>query len=217
MFYQRHMSSAFHSLSHRYSLPSDEMWSQREEKKSGGGGKSNIAWMFKRGDGGEGIMETKVLRNAVNVATANIYGGIIRCRSTGRYVLVQGRSSGKWSFPKGHKNSAEESPMDCVSREVGEETGCDILPAASKAVPLHVGYYYLFEVDEEFELKPRDVNEVGSFGWFSVEEMGRLSLNVDANKYYREWLRKGGGGELAGGRETDGVAYTTRLTKIKKY
>jgi len=196
------------------------MWTQKEEKKSSGGGKNNVAWMFKRGDGigdsggsggGGGIMETKVLRNAVNVATANIYGGIIRCRSTGRYVLVQGRSSGKWSFPKGHKNSAEESPMDCVSREVGEETGCDVLPAASKAVPLHVGYYYLFEVDEEFELKPRDVNEVGSFGWFSVEEMSRLSLNVDANKYYREWLRKGGSGG-----DGDGVAYTTRLTEIKK-
>ena len=211
MFYQRHMSSAFHSLSHRYSLPSDEMWTQKEEKggrRVGGG----LQWMSKKEDGLDsgGIMETKVLRNAVNVATANIYGGIIRCRSTGRYVLVQGRSSGKWSFPKGHKNSAEESPMDCVSREVGEETGCDVLPAASKAVPLHVGYYYLFEVDEEFELKPRDVNEVGSCGWFSVEEMSRLSLNVDANKYYREWLRKG----CSGG--DDGVAYTTRLTKIKK-
>ncbi len=201
MFYNRQVSSPFHSLSHRYSLPSDEMWSQKEEKKSGGvGGVRSSNWLTK------GVQETKVLRNAVNVATANIYGGIIRCRSTSRYVLVQGRSSGKWSFPKGHKNSAEESPMDCVSREVGEEIGRDVLPSPSKAVPLHVGYYYLFEVDEEFELKPRDVNEVGSCGWFSVEEMAKLSLNVDANKYYREWLCKSGGD----------IMYTTRLTKIKR-
>lgn len=199
MFYNRQVSSPFHSLSHRYSLPSDDMWSQKEEKRSGGTRSSQ--WLTK------GVQETKVLKNAVNVATANIYGGIIRCRSSGRYVLVQGRSSGKWSFPKGHKNNAEESPMDCVSREVGEEIGRDVLPSPSKAVPLHVGYYYLFEVDDEFELKPRDVNEVGSCGWFSVEEMGKLSLNVDANKYYREWLCKSGGGD---------VVYTTRLTKIKR-
>ncbi len=202
MLYNRQVSSPFHSLSHRYSLPSDEMWSQKVDKKNGCGGSIRGGnWLMK------GVQETKVLRNAVNVATANIYGGIIRCRSTSRYVLVQGRSSGKWSFPKGHKNSAGESPMDCVSREVGEEIGRDVLPSPSKAVPLHVGYYYLFEVDEEFELKPRDVNEVGSCGWFSVEDMAKLSLNVDANKYYREWLCKNGGSD---------VAYTTRLTKIKR-
>jgi 8-oxo-dGTP pyrophosphatase MutT (NUDIX family) len=203
MYYNRHMSSPFQSLSHRYALPSDDMWTQKEEKKGCG----KFTWNSKRDDVMVmGVKETKVLRNAVNVATANIYGGIIYCRSTSRYVLVQGRSSGKWSFPKGHKNGAEESPMDCVSREVGEEIGCDVLPSPSKAVPLHVGYYYLFEVDDEFELKPRDVNEVGSCGWFNVDELAKLNLNVDANKYYRECLRKG----------EDEVSYTTHLTKIKK-
>ena len=129
---------------------------------------------------------------------ATIYGAIIRATNSGRsragldtlsaaglpvadrVALIQGRRSGKWSFPKGHANTGE-SPFDCVVREVGEEIGFDALPAPCGAAALHVGYYYKFEVPFEFQLAPRDLDEVCAAGWFTVGEIRRLPVNVDVS------------------------------------
>jgi 8-oxo-dGTP pyrophosphatase MutT (NUDIX family) len=110
---------------------------------------------------------------------AKVYGAIIRSPSN-RYVLVQGRQTEKWSYPKGHPNRFE-TPFECVGREVAEEIGIDSLPVPKRGIPLRVGYYYLFDVEEEFPLKPRDTAEVMNAGWFTVEEMLRMRLNVDAS------------------------------------
>ena len=118
--------------------------------------------------------------------TATIYGAIICTTNdinTRKYAIVQGRRSGKWSFPKGHANPGE-TPFECVVREVAEEIGCDRLPAAPAAgVPLHVGYYYVFPVGAEFELKPRDTNEVETAGWFTIDEMRKMPVNVDISRF----------------------------------
>jgi 8-oxo-dGTP pyrophosphatase MutT (NUDIX family) len=112
---------------------------------------------------------------------AEIYGAIIKSVNN-RYALVQGRKSGKWSFPKGHANPGE-SPFDCVVREISEEIGVDRLPMPITSMPLQVGYYYLFNVNQEFELKPRDIGEVMNVGWFTKEEIASLQVNVDLNKF----------------------------------
>lgn len=111
---------------------------------------------------------------------ATIYGAIIRATNSGKVAIIQGRRSGKWSFPKGHANTGE-SPFDCVVREVGEEIGFDALPAPRAAAALHVGYYYIFDVAAEFQLAPRDLDEVCAAGWFTVEEIRRLPVNVDVS------------------------------------
>lgn len=110
---------------------------------------------------------------------AKVYGAIIRSPNN-KYALVQGRHTEKWSYPKGHPNRFE-TPFECVGREVAEEIGIDSLPVPKKGIPLRVGYYYLFDVDEEFPLKPRDTEEVMNAGWFTVDEMLRMRLNVDAS------------------------------------
>jgi 8-oxo-dGTP pyrophosphatase MutT (NUDIX family) len=114
-----------------------------------------------------------------------IYGAIIQATETGRFALIQGRQTGKWSFPKGHVNRYE-TPFECVCREVAEEIGKDSLPSPLYAVPLRIGYYYYFNVSQEFELAPRDTLEVMNMGWFTLDEMRSMRLNVDASTYLRE-------------------------------
>lgn len=112
---------------------------------------------------------------------AEIYGAIIRSIHN-RYALVQGRKSGKWSFPKGHANTGE-SPFDCVVREIGEEIGIDRLPMPTTSLSLQVGYYYIFDVKEEFSMNPRDTNEIMNTGWFTKEEIKSLLVNVDLSRF----------------------------------
>lgn len=118
---------------------------------------------------------------------AEVYGAIIHCRATGAFCFVQGRRTGKWSFPKGHLKESNESPFECVTREVGEEIGYDELPTPLRGMPLRVGYYYMFEVPYEFALAPRDTNEVGEAGWFTLEQMRQMNMNIDAS-FFRTLL-----------------------------
>lgn len=113
-----------------------------------------------------------------------IYGAILQSQTTQRYALVQGKQSGKWSFPKGHINRFE-TPLECVVREVREETGIDNLPRPLQGVSLEVGYYYAFSVDNEIPLIPSDINEIQSTDWFSITEMQQLSVNVDVSGFLR--------------------------------
>ncbi len=48
--------------------------------------------------------------------------GTICISNEGRVLLVRGRLSGKWSFPKGHMEPFE-SGNECALRELFEETG----------------------------------------------------------------------------------------------
>lgn len=112
-----------------------------------------------------------------------IYGAILHS-STGKYALVQGRLTGKWSFPKGHVNRFE-TPFECVGREAAEEVGVDSLPSPQRGIPLRIGYYYLFETASEITLSPRDSKEVVQAGWFSPEEMRNMNLNIDASTFVK--------------------------------
>jgi 8-oxo-dGTP pyrophosphatase MutT (NUDIX family) len=91
---------------------------------------------------------TKSHRQRPLPGRAEIYGAIIYCPQTRRYALVQGKQTGKWSFPKGHVNRFE-TPLECVVREVHEETGVEHLPPPLQGLSLDVGYYYCFEVTAE--------------------------------------------------------------------
>lgn len=54
-----------------------------------------------------------------------VYGAIIVNRQRAEWLMVKGRTSGRWSFPRG-KADAEETGEACAVREVLEETGLDI-------------------------------------------------------------------------------------------
>ena len=124
------------------------------------------------------------------------FGGIIRVKSIEyygeyEYMLVQGRSSGKWSFPKGHSKRGE-TPLECAKREIEEETG---IPSSLLTNPIHFmklagGKYYIFELTERMLFNPKDSFEVLQTRWVRIEEMRGLTLNagiqqfIDRRKYF---------------------------------
>jgi 8-oxo-dGTP pyrophosphatase MutT (NUDIX family) len=113
-----------------------------------------------------------------------IYGAIFKSKN-GKYALVKGRETGKWSFPKGH-SMIHEQPIDCVLREVGEEIGLDTLPIPNKFSKLYIGEYYYFEIDDEFPLKTRDNLEVVETCWATLDEMKKMKINVDVSAFIRK-------------------------------
>ena len=109
--------------------------------------------------------------------------------NTNRILLVKGRRSGKWSFPKGHKQRSE-SYLDCAMRETEEETG--ICLRGRKHIACHklsVGEYYFFEMDDELAPFVGDNAEVEEAGWFALSEIKKLSCNVDVNHFVERIYR----------------------------
>ena len=115
-----------------------------------------------------------------------IFGGILCTHHSGvkEYALVQGRYTGKWSFPKGHSNEGE-MPIECTRREVWEETGIETLPDPVEYLKIGYGYYYLFILPSKYELFPHDTNEIIKTAWVSIEDMKSMELNADVNQFVR--------------------------------
>jgi 8-oxo-dGTP pyrophosphatase MutT (NUDIX family) len=119
-----------------------------------------------------------------------VYGSIC-ISAANRILLVKGRRTGKWSFPKGHKQRWEGF-LDCAKRETMEETGIDL--GDKKYIACHkmsVGEYYFFEVDEEMEPSIKDVEEVEEAAWKSMEEIGDLECNIDVSHFLNRMKRGG--------------------------
>ena len=118
------------------------------------------------------------------------YGAILVVRSPEqptKYALVQGRYTGKWSFPKGHANEGETA-LECALREAAEETGIEnLLPHAALLAPHKIGYghYFVFSLPTEIPLVPRDVYEIMDARWCTLKEMENLELNADASQFFK--------------------------------
>jgi ADP-ribose pyrophosphatase YjhB (NUDIX family) len=129
------------------------------------------------------------------VPRQRVYGGILRTIHDDpmqvRYLLVQGRYSGKWSFPKGHSYTGEE-PLTCALREIAEETGYDQLPNPIEYIRVGYGNYYIFLCSSMFIPMPRDTAEIMAAEWVTLKEMEEMCLNVDVSKYYKKkWKEMG--------------------------
>jgi len=120
--------------------------------------------------------------------------GVLCMSSNGKILLVKGRQSSKWSFPKGHRNRGELA-IDCALRELLEETGIILerpveYPKSfrfSKNRNTDGPEYFYFEVDRELPIMIRDTREIEEAGWFSIEEIRRLPGNIDVNKFVRQY------------------------------
>lgn len=139
---------------------------------------------------------TIVSENAVGPGATTtkvpIYGGILHTIYEGvdYYALVQGRHTGKWSFPKGHLQHGETGP-ECALREIAEETGMDEVDHAKSigTLFLHYGTYYLYECSGFDPLLPRDQKEIVHAKWMTLEEMRGVSLNADVSQFRKQRCR----------------------------
>ncbi len=112
-----------------------------------------------------------------------VYGCILESPKR-RYLLVQGRTSGKWSFPKGHAHE-DEDEFECAKRELYEETGLSAPFMYTRIYHLATGKYYHFKTREEQQCFPLDTREVCSTRWMSRADMKNNPMNVDVNTFLR--------------------------------
>lgn len=111
--------------------------------------------------------------------------GIIPLRNkNGQFeiFLIQHKKGLFWGFPKGHRDSDTESPKQCASRELKEETNLDI----EKFIADTFEETYIFERDGRKIEKsviyflayvtgsPKfQPEEVGDGGWFDLEKASK--------------------------------------------
>ena len=135
---------------------------------------------------------TEPTATSTSVMKVPIYGGILHTVHEGidYYALVQGRHTGKWSFPKGHLQLGETGP-ECALREIAEETGMDEVDHARSVgtLFLHYGTYYLYECSGFDPLLPRDQKEIIHAKWMTLEEMSKAPLNADVSQFRKQRCR----------------------------
>jgi 8-oxo-dGTP pyrophosphatase MutT (NUDIX family) len=111
-----------------------------------------------------------------------VYGTII-LSSKGRILIVQGRETGKWSFPKGHKNKNAEAALDCALRETWEETGLSLGKNYLEILQLAAGKYFVYKVDDELILETHDSKEIMDMRWTELNNLENFNNNCDIRSY----------------------------------
>ena len=106
-----------------------------------------------------------------------------------RFMLLRGRDSGVWSFPKGHPELEDEGQtLQTAMRETFEETGFsagneyqivgDSMRFGKR--PYWIGVMTGFHVVNIC----RDEHTVGA--WFTHREIGRLTTNTDVRAWHQK-------------------------------
>jgi len=85
--------------------------------------------------------------------------GCICLDQCGNILLVRGRGSQKWSFPKGHKHRSESS-FNCAKRELCEETGIIAPNSYVGYYKMKGGEYFVCNVDTDVDICINDTVEI---------------------------------------------------------
>lgn len=98
------------------------------------------------------------------------------------FIVVCGKTSNIWSFPKGRMQSETESEEDCAIREVYEETGIKLktvegLPRI--VIGRNVYFIYHTTKDQLSRFTIYDNYEVGEVSWKTIDELKQLQCNKD--------------------------------------
>ena len=115
---------------------------------------------------------------------SHVYGAVLitPMRET---VVIRGRQSGKWSFPKGHGTS-NELPLEACLRELKEETGINLKGVVpNDELRFKAGTYFVFYIQERLELNPEDTKEVMDSMWVSLHRLQFLVGNMDLTTFCR--------------------------------
>lgn len=109
--------------------------------------------------------------------------GCICISSSNKILLVKGRHSKKWSFPKGHRERSDASTLSCALRELWEETGLKLRQEYIGVKKYRVAEYYIYSVPDEYRLFPMDNREIEEASWFDVDKIKELDKNVDVSMF----------------------------------
>ena len=106
--------------------------------------------------------------------------GTICVNSCGDVLLVRGKRSKKWSFPKGHCKG-NETDIECALRELKEETGLVIKTPHSSYHKLRGGGYFVFAIQGNPEVKIGDNWEIEKAEWWPLTNLPTIDSNVDVS------------------------------------
>lgn len=117
-----------------------------------------------------------------------VYGAIC-VNNHGKILLVRGRKSQKWSFPKGHMERGETAEC-CARRELWEETGLFIETPYTSFHKLFGGGYFVFPINGEPYVRAVDTKEIEECKWIPLHAITEDSFrcNIDLN-IFRTILR----------------------------
>lgn len=115
---------------------------------------------------------------------SHVYGAIVM-NNIKEIVLIKGRQSGKWSFPKGH-GRPRETPLEACIRELKEETGIDMYGITpDDEIRFNTGTYFVFFVKDRIKIEPEDTKEVADSMWISINRIQHVRMNKDLNSFCR--------------------------------
>jgi 8-oxo-dGTP pyrophosphatase MutT (NUDIX family) len=123
------------------------------------------------------------------MANPNYAYGAIFLTPTNKVLLVKGRETGKWSFPKGHPEEGE-SAFEAAAREVAEEVGLRIPHDYDSILTLNTGIYYIVRTPE-LSVETNDENEVLKVAWIPFKNIRFMRINVDVNLFFQGHLQEG--------------------------
>ena len=106
--------------------------------------------------------------------------GSICVNNLGEILLVHGRLSQKWSFPKGHCKMGE-TDLQCAKREMKEETGLVINTTYTSYHKLRGAGYFVFAVDGSPRPVVVDSWEIDDAAWFPIAFLDSIDTNVDVS------------------------------------
>jgi 8-oxo-dGTP pyrophosphatase MutT (NUDIX family) len=111
--------------------------------------------------------------------------GTIVYSSKNNILVVQGRKTNKWSFPKGHRYECE-GEFECAIRETEEETGLILDSNYERIENLPTGVYYVYRLQDEPALEPHDLKEVMDARWVAPDELRYYYNNYDLRAFFCE-------------------------------
>lgn len=115
--------------------------------------------------------------------------GIILVRGD-KYLLLKGRSTGVWSFSKGHPEVPDnETPLRTAVRETYEETGLVAgvhYSIVGDSIRFGKRPYWVGVMKEPYAQVVVCRKEHSMAAWFTWEEITTLNSNTDV----RQWIKK---------------------------
>jgi len=107
--------------------------------------------------------------------------GSICVNDLGEVLLVHGRRSLKWSFPKGHCKTGE-TDLQCAQRELKEETGLVLEGVYSSYHKLRGAGYFVFAVEGSPSPSVGADNwEIDEAAWWPLSSLSLIDTNVDVS------------------------------------
>lgn len=116
-----------------------------------------------------------MIKKQKKIKQLEVCGVIVVDWATTSVLVVQGRKTGKLSFPKGHKLHSNEHEYECAKRELFEETGilltCNMNELPKTTILGHIYFIYWCQNYESttvqfFEV--HDKTEISNVMWMNI-------------------------------------------------